>query len=134
MRVYGVAGTLSEWSFTSQKARKDPWSETSVMVRIVSPDGRIWVIPAFWAGDQEWRVRFTPAKKGAYGFRIECADSSDAGLHGVEGILEVAPTAANSDNLFVKHGAVQMSSKGNGFEHEDGTPFLHDWVFVMRKM
>jgi hypothetical protein len=123
MHVSGVARSCAEWKFISQKIRKDPWGETSLIVHITSSDKKRQAVPAFWAGGQEWRVRFTPEKKGNYTFITECADLSDKGLHGIQGTIKVA-AAGNSDNVFIKHGAVRMAAGGKGFEHQDKTPFF----------
>jgi len=124
MRVHAVAKTMAEWSFKSQKARKDPWGEISLTVNITSDDGRTWAVPAFWAGDQDWRIRFTPARPGTFRFKTECSDAADGGLHNIEGVIEAAPAARDSENVFIRHGAVRVAAGHKGFEHEDGTPFL----------
>jgi len=123
MNVFGTARHVAEWSLQSRVTRDDPWGQTSVTVEITSPEGRAWRVPAFWAAGQEWRVRFAPPTEGTYSFRTECADASDAGLHGVEGTLSVAPYA-HLDNPLIEHGAVRVAEGGRYFAHEDGTPFF----------
>jgi len=133
MRVFGVARHVAEWSLESQVSRSDPWMETSVTVEVSSADGRRWRLPAFWAGGQEWRVRFAPPVEGEYRFRTSCADAHDHGLHGREGTLVVAPFEG-SRNPLLEHGPVRIARGGRHFEHEDGTPFFwmgDTWWMVM---
>ena len=49
-----------------------------------------WKVPAFWAGDKKWTVRFAPPAQGKYTYRVECSDKSNAGLNGKEQHSQVA--------------------------------------------
>lgn len=133
MKVFGTVRHVAEWGFRSQVVREDPWGEISLIVVITSPTGREWRVPAFWAGGQEWRVRFSPQEPGEYSFRTECSDKNDLGLHGQSGTLEVRPFDG-STNPLLAHGPVRPSRRGRYFEHEDGTPFFwfgDTWWMVM---
>ena len=59
---------------------------------------------------------------GRHAWRTECSDTADAGLHGVEGALEVVPNTA--DNLLYEHGPIRVADDHRHFAHADGTPFL----------
>jgi hypothetical protein len=54
--------------------------------------------------------------------RGECSDPADAGLHGVEGHVEVVPY--RGDNPLYRHGPIQVSADRRHFAHADGTPFF----------
>src|SRR5688572_11938478 len=55
-----------EWSYTSHRAYADPANEVEVDVIITDPDGAEQRVPAFWSGEQSWRVRYAPAQPGCY--------------------------------------------------------------------
>src|ERR1035437_1541919 len=112
----------AEWSFKSSKPRKDPFNEVELSVRFTSADGKEKLVPAFWAGGRNWRVRFSSPMTGTYRFLTVCSDPSDSGLHGQEGAFKVARyTGANP--LF-RHGSIGIAADKRHFEHADGTPFF----------
>ena len=88
---------MTEWAFRSGKTYDDPGNEVELDVLVVGPDEREWRVPAFWAGEQSWQVRFAPPVVGTYRYRSICSDESNSDLHGVEGLLvppnQVAPLA-----------------------------------------
>src|SRR6185437_9438758 len=59
---------------------------------------------------------------GRHHFITDCSDSTNAGLHGREGILEVTPYMG--DNPLYRHGPVRVSSDHRYLEHADMTPFF----------
>jgi Protein of unknown function (DUF4038)/Domain of unknown function (DUF5060) len=114
--------TATEWSFTSGKKYEDPFHEVVLEGVIQRPGGAELHVPAFWAGDHTWRVRFAPPAAGRYTWRTLCTDSSNADLNGLTGTLEAAPFEG-SNNL-LKHGPVRVGSTRRTFEHADGAPFF----------
>jgi hypothetical protein len=79
-------------------------------------------VPAFWAGEDEWRVRHSPAAAGAYEYRTECNDTSNAGLHGRTGSIQAV--RYEGDNALQRHGRIRVAADKRHFEHTDGTPFF----------
>src|ERR1700733_6140342 len=55
-----------EWGYTSQKTYSDPFNEVDVDVVFTNETGGQWRVPTFWAGGNEWRVRFAPPQPGNY--------------------------------------------------------------------
>ena len=54
---YGVARCVTEWEYSSGKAYRDPFNEVELDVVFSDTQGaEIQRVPAFWAGDQTWRV------------------------------------------------------------------------------
>ncbi len=113
---------IAEWTLSSQRERRDPWSEIELLAVISAPDGSVLRVPAFWAGGEHWKVRFSPLAPGVYQLRSECSDASDRGLHGRETTLEAKLGA--SDNPLVQHGPIRVAAGEPRFEHHDGTPFF----------
>ena len=114
---------LIEWAYTSGKAYTDPFNEVELDVVVTDPDGQELTVPAFWAGDQTWRVRFAPRQIGQYTYRTVCSDAGNADLHGQTGTLMVArlhrrqPAAAPRLRCAWPPTAATWSMR-------DGTPFF----------
>ena len=119
---YGVARCVVEWAYSSGKAYSDPFNDLELDVVFTDPQGNEQRVPAFWAGEQVWRVRYSPAAAGRYTYRTISSDTANADLHGQTGILEVS--AYVGDNPLRKHGPVRVAADRRHFEHEDGTPFF----------
>jgi len=119
---YATARCAAEWSYASGKAYRDPFSDLELSVVFTDPQGADHKVPAFWAGDQAWRIRYSPAVSGRYTYRTVCSDASNADLHDRRGSMEVSPYTG--DHPLRKHGLLRVASDRRHFEHEDGTPFF----------
>jgi len=117
-----VARAASEFIFESGKTYQDPFNEIELDVVFRDAGGRQQRVPAFWAGGQEWRVRYTADAAGRYPFETICSDNSNPDLHGRTGVLEVAPY--EGANPLLRHGAPHVSQNRRYLEHADGTPFF----------
>jgi hypothetical protein len=133
MVVTGQNG-LAEFSFTSSKRYGDPFNEVTLEAVFTDPKGDEHRVPAFWAGEQMWRMRYASPKVGVHRWRSVCSDESNAGLHGREGTLEVVPY--EGANPLLKHGRLRMAEDRRHLEHVDGTPFFwlgDTWWFGLVK-
>ncbi len=110
-----------ETSFTSSINYNNAFTEVEVDV-VFTQGEKQWKVPAFWAGDKKWTVRFAPPAQGKYTYRVECTDKANSGLNGKAQTLSVA--AYTGDNQLLKHGFVKANPGKSYFSHEDGTPFL----------
>jgi len=110
-----------EFSQTSTSPYADPFNEIEVDV-VFSKAGQTWRVPAFWVGDQEWKVRFAPPETGSYNYNWECTDRNNPDLNGQAGTLEVS--GYQGTNSLLRHGHLKVSESQRYFEHMDGTPFL----------
>jgi hypothetical protein len=111
-----------EWAYKSQKVYKDPFNEVDVDVVFTREDGQQWRVPAFWAGGNEWRVRFAPPQSGNYKYHAESTDKSNPDLNGLEGTLRVE--SYRGSNQLLMRGPLKVSENRRYFEYGDGTPFL----------
>ncbi len=131
---YGIARCVTEWSYTSERAYTDPFNDLELDVVFTDAQGHEQKVPAFWAGEQTWRIRYSPATAGRYTYRTVASDGGD--LHDHRGVLEV--TAYQGDNVLRKHGPIRVAADQRHFEHEDGTPFfwLGDtwWMALCNRM
>ena len=133
---FAIQNTPTEWHYTSGKTYADPFNDVQLDVLITSPDGREQRVPAFWAGDHTWRVRYSSPQVGTHHFRTECSDTSNTNLHGQEGTLEVTPYTGK--NVLLQHGPLRIATDQRHLEHIDGTPFfwLGDtwWMAFCKRM
>ncbi len=109
----------AEWPLLSGRPYEDPFNDVTLDVILRGPEGTEWRVPAFWAGGNEWRVRFAPPLPGDYGYHVECSDAENA-LHGQQGTLHAAPYAGDNDLL----ARGPLTVKETHLAHADGTPFL----------
>ena len=113
---------MAEWSCASTKAYPEPFREVELDVVFSEPDGDERRVPAFWAGENVWRVRYASSKLGRHRFRSVCSDPDNPDLHGLEGELEVQ--VYEGDNPLLRHGPLRVSESRRHLEHLDGTPFF----------
>ena len=112
---------LFETSFASARKYGNPFMELEVEVLFRSGNQQ-WLVPAFWAGDEKWTVRFAPPMQGDYTFEVRCSDPANHLLNRAAQTLHV--TAYTGDNPLLKRGFLRVAVDKRHFEHADGTPFL----------
>lgn len=113
---------LTEWSFSTGATYANPFQDVAVDVAITDPLGQEQVIPAFWAGDGVWRVRYAPRAEGTHRYRTVCSDADNAELHGQAGTL--IAHAYQGANPLLRHGPLRVAENRRHLEHRDGTPFF----------
>ena len=113
---------VAEIPFQAKKTYSSPFTDVILDVEFVDPEGVTKIVPAFWAGADMWKVRYASPTTGIHTYRSVCSDSGDAGLHGVEGRVDVTPYTG--DNPLYRHGPICVCEDQHHFEHFDGTPFL----------
>jgi hypothetical protein len=116
------ANRMAEIRFTSAKDYADPFHQVTLDAVFTTPDGRLLRVPAFWAGDKIWRVRYASPLAGRHTFRTECNDTANSALHGISGAIEVRPYTG--ENPLFRHGPIRVANSRRHFAHADGTPFF----------
>lgn len=109
-------------TFTARKHHADPFNDIELNVVFMTPKGAARRVPAFWAGGQTWRVRYSSALPGSHRFRTECSDTTDDGLHKVTGTVEIVPY--HGHNPLYQHGPIRVAGDHRHFEYSDHTPFF----------
>lgn len=131
-----IQNSPTEWSYETGKRYADPFREIELDVLFTLPSGEAHRVPAFWAGESTWRVRYAAPVAGRYTFRTICSDISNRDLHGQTGALTVSPYSG--ENNLYKHGALRIGEDRRHFAHADGTPFfwLGDtwWMGLCRRL
>jgi hypothetical protein len=121
MSTTATTNTPAEILFHATESYKNPFMDITLDVEFTDPTGVVRRVPAFWAGKNEWRVRYASPITGSHNYRTIC-NPVDNGLHGIEGSVEI--TAYSGDNPLYKHGPINIAKDKRHFQHQDGTPFL----------
>ena len=133
--IHGTQNRVVELSWASAKPYADPFNDVELDVVFAAPNGQERRVPAFWAGEQTWRVRYAAAEVGEHHYCTVCSDPANAALHGREGVVSLSPY--EGANPLLHHGPVRVAD-GSHFEHADGAPFfwLGDtwWMGLCRRL
>ena len=90
-----------EISLHADKLPANSFVDITLDVVFSDPEGATREVPAFWAGSNQWKVRYASPVVGMHAYRSTCSDADAAGLNGVEGSVEI--TAYTGDNRLYKH-------------------------------
>jgi len=120
-QIFAVQYEVSEWGYVSGKAYADPFNNVELDVVLTGSKGQ-WRVPTYWAGGNEWRVRFAPPEAGTYQVTTVCSDKSNPYLHGQASSLEA--TAYRGNDPLLAHGPLRIAASKRTIEHADGTPFF----------
>lgn len=109
-----------EATFRSMRPYVDPFNDVDVDVVFTNGSDR-WRVPAYWAGDQSWSVRFAPPVPGEFTYSVVATDP-DALFDIADGKVRIE--TYDGDVALLARGALRVSDSGRHFEHADGTPFF----------
>lgn len=112
-----------ELVFETDQEYENPYTDVDMYVKFSGPNGQIILRPAFWDGDNIWRVRFaSPTAVGVWNWRSISSVTSDSNLHDQTGTIRSAEYTG--ENQLLQHGLLRMSPEGRNVVHADGTSFL----------
>ncbi|MDZ7346449.1 MAG: DUF5060 domain-containing protein, partial [candidate division KSB1 bacterium] len=127
---------VAEITFRSILNYADPFNGVTLDVVFTDPQGVERTVPAFWAGEEVWRVRYASPLAGIHTFRSRCSDEQNSGLHGVSGRIVVKPYTV--ENPLYRHGPIRVADDRRHFAYGDGTPFfwLGDtwWMALVKRL
>ncbi len=118
--MYGQVNEVMEFPLVTG-TNGNTSADIEVDVLFTGPDGQKWRVPAFWAGGNEFRVRFAAPTAGHYTYCTVCS-GNDTGISGQKGELEVV--LYEGKNPLYQHGRLQVAKNKRTLEHKDGTPFF----------
>ena len=95
-----------EICFKAAKRYQDAFNEIEMDVEISSADGNKWVVPAFWAGGDVWKARFSAPREGIYTYNTKCSDTEDTGLNEQTGRFEIKKYVGK--NPLYEHGPIKI--------------------------
>ena len=111
----------NEITLESNMMYTDPFNDVDVDLLLFG-NGRLYKIPAFWDGDNIWKIRFACPSAGVWYFKTVCTDVSNASLNGRTGKV-ICSEYSGEYNIY-KHGFVTTNSGEKYFTYDDGTPFF----------
>lgn len=116
------ANAFIEIMLESSKRYANPFNEIEIDAIFTDPSGHTVRIPAFWAGNNTWRFRYSSAVLGLHRFVTECSDANNESLHQISGEINISAYVGN--NKLLRHGALRIADDHRHFSHADGTPFF----------
>ena len=116
-----VVNQVAEITLHYDCGKADPFWDVELAAVIAQPGGRQVQLPAFWAGGDVWKVRFTPNQPGLHHWRALLLKGPQP-LPAIDGDFNARPY--QGENPLYKHGPVQLSANKRYFAHADGTPFF----------
>jgi len=89
---------------------------------------KTYMVPGFWDGGNNWKIRFAPPCSGSWIYETV---SKDRGLNKRKGKINVSEWSAKEKDLNpLRHGFICVNKTGSRpgryFSYSDGTPFL--WI------
>ena len=120
--------TAPQWqevtlSFTSEAEYLNPYMEVDLTVDFTHDNGEVIVRPAFWDGENIWKVSFaSPVAEGTWSFETTCSNAADKRLHGITGYVRCTPYEGS--NPLISNGLLRMSPGKRNVVHAGGQPFL----------
>ena len=122
MVYHAVQNCMTEWAYRSGTVYADPFNDIDLDVLVTEPDGSVSRVPAFWAGEGTWRVRYASAQVGRRQIVTACSDTGNQALHGQEGVVDVRPYTG--DHPLYKHGPLRVTADRRRLRHVDDAPFF----------
>ncbi len=119
---YAQQNHVAEWTLFSTQRYDDPFHTVQLHAVVSAPDGKTQHVPAFWDGENRWKIRYSAHAVGDYALRTVCSSSDDGGLHDRQAALRV--TEYQGTNPLLRHGPVRRVAGKQYLEHADGTPFF----------
>jgi len=119
----GVQWMVTELTFTSSKSYDNGFNDVYLDVIFTHKSGAELKIPAFWDGENTWRVRFAPILTGNWTYKTVCSDTLNPGLNIKSGNLTCSAYEGTLD--IYKHGFIKTIPNTRYFTFYDGTPFFY---------
>jgi hypothetical protein len=113
-----------EHALTSARSYDNPYADVTLRVTYAGPGGRTLHTYGFWDGGVTFRIRCAFPTTGTWRWETECSDTTNTGLHGQRGIVEVSRYRGPSP--LYSHGFLKVSDNRRHLVYWDGTPFL--WI------
>lgn len=111
-----------EIQLTSAVNYQNAYLDAEIDAEFVHSDGTTIKSPGFWKEGNTWCVRFSPTKTGSWTYTVTCSDTSNTGLHNIQGTINAV--ANTGDTMIAKHGFLKIPENGRYMCYDDGTPFF----------
>ena len=106
--------------FNSETTYANPFLDPEIIAVFTSPSGRQIKRPAYWDGENNYKVSFAPTEPGLWNWTVTSDEKS--GLNGKTGQIECV--VYTGDLAIYRHGFLKVHPSGRYLIHDDGTPFF----------
>ncbi|MBT8296916.1 MAG: DUF5060 domain-containing protein, partial [Maribacter sp.] len=115
--------TTLEFTLLSQSQYENPYTDVEVWAYFTNQNGDTIKRPAFWDGDNIWKIRFTsPDSSSTWNWRLQASNTEDKGLHGITGSVSAKPYSGDSQLL--ANGLLKMAEGNRNVIQYSGKSFL----------
>jgi hypothetical protein len=115
--------TSCELTLLAAKEYTNPYTDMEVWAIFTNGKGDSLIRPAFWDGENKWKIRFSPPDANdTWNWVSYCSNTSDNGLHQKKGTIKSKPYSGN--NALFSNGLLCMSEGRRNVVHRNGKPFL----------
>ena len=111
-----------EIALSATRAYPNPYADVEVWADFTHQDGATLRRPAFWDGEQSWKIRFAAPLPGRWTW-TSTSSADDTGLSGQSGAI-VCQATSNRRHRFYDHGFWRVAPGGRSLVHADGRPAL----------
>ena len=81
-------------SIKSEIEYDNPYKDIDIVVTFIHESNKEIKLNAFWNGNNEWIVRFTPTLTGIWNYSIDCSDKNN-NINYISGKIEVKENEQN---------------------------------------
>ena len=120
--------TTEQWAtleitLTSQSEYENPYTNVSVWAEFTNQNNDTLKRPAFWDGDNIWKIRFTsPDTISTWKWLSYASNKQDEGLHGATGSVSSKPYGG--ENQLLANGLLKMAEGNRNVNQHSGKSFL----------
>ena len=115
--------TTHEINLTATDKYENPYADVDVWAVYTNQNGDSLKRPAFWSGENNWKLRFSPPDANiSWSWKTFSSNRNDTGLNGKKGTFESIPYKGN--NRLIKNGLLKMSAGHRNVVHQSGRSFL----------
>ncbi|MGB5437872.1 MAG: DUF4038 domain-containing protein [Maribacter sp.] len=115
--------TTYEITLTTSREYPNPYTDVDVWGTFTNQKGDSLVRPAFWDGENTWKIRFAPIDADqTWTWTSFASNTNDAGLNGQTGTFKSIPYSGN--NRLIGHGPLKMTKGHRNLMHHSGKSFL----------
>ncbi len=121
---------VNEVSFNASRSYSNPYLDVDLWVTLSGPSGETYLVPAFWDGEDVFRVRLVATSPGQWSWSTGTT-TNDSGLDNKSGsYIATATTKTQKQENPNRRGFIR--TRGATLEYADGTPyfFTADTVWV----
>ena len=112
-----------EISLSSTLEYANPYTEVEVWGAFTNQKGDSLIRPAFWDGENTWKIRFAPIDDDqTWTWTSFASNTSDLGLNGQTGTFRSIPYSGS--NTLISNGLLKMTKGYRNVRHYSGKSFL----------